>query len=67
MNAVATEKNADAIKTTRVVTTLFDLIAGMQDKAADTNDEALIVPTVAEWVRSGRIKFHREVPAQTAA
>ena len=71
MNAVATlpEQSAalpctpgtspQALSTT-TTTTLFDLIAALQD-SAQPGDEALIVPTVAQWIRSGRITFQRDI------
>jgi hypothetical protein len=37
-------------------TTLYDLIAAMQD-AARPGEEALIVPTIMQWLRAGRITF----------
>ena len=67
MNTVGIEKNEENPKARIITTTLFDLIACMQDKRTHTADEAFIVPTVAEWIRSGRIRFQRDVPAQTAA
>lgn len=45
---------------TTKTTTLFDLIAAMQD-IAQPEDEALIAPTVAQWIRSGRITFQRDI------
>ena len=71
MNAVATPPEQStalhctpgispkALSTT-TTTTLFDLIAAMQD-SAQPEDEALIAPTVAQWLRSGRITFQRDI------
>lgn len=67
MQTVAHPKNIDVIKTTKVTTTLFDLIAGMQENTADTTDDTAIVQTVTELMRSGRIQFHKEMTEQTAA
>ena len=67
MNTAVTEKISHPVMTTKSTTTLFDLIASMQDHTANTTDDALIVPTVAEWIRSGRIKFQSNAPIQTAA
>jgi hypothetical protein len=71
MNAVATlpeqstalhctpDTSPQALSST-TTTTLFDLIAAMQD-SAQPGDEALIVPAVAQWIRSGRITFQRDI------
>ena len=48
------------VPSTTKTTTLFDLIAAMQD-IAQPGDEALIAPTVAHWIRSGRITFQRDI------
>ena len=45
---------------TTKTTTLFDLLAALQD-SAQPEDEALIAPTVAQWIRSGRITFQRDI------
>jgi hypothetical protein len=45
-------------ETTRV-TTLFDLMANMQE-TGEPEDSALIVPTIVHWLRSGRIQFLRK-------
>jgi hypothetical protein len=37
-------------------TTLYDLIAAMQDTTRP-GEEALIVPTIVQWLRAGRITF----------
>jgi hypothetical protein len=69
MNAVATLPEQSAAlqytpgtshQTLSTTTTLFDLIAAMQD-SAQPGDEALIAPAVAEWIRSGRITFQRNI------
>ena len=41
-------------------TTLYDLIAAMQD-AARPGKEALIVPTIVQWLRAGRITFRGDM------
>lgn len=67
MNTVGIEKNEENPKARIITTTLFDLIACLQDNATHAADDDFIVPTVAEWIRSGRITFQRDIPAQTAA
>ena len=57
--------NAVATKTT--TTTLFDLIASMQENATGPADEAMIVPTVANWLRAGRITFKGDHSVKPAA
>lgn len=41
-------------------TTLYDLIAAMQD-AARPGEEALIVPIIMRWLRAGRITFRGDI------
>ena len=41
-------------------TTLFDLIAALQD-AADSNDDATVIAAVAHLSRSGRIRLRAPV------
>ena len=50
-----------------ITTTLYDLIAAMQEHVNDPVDEALIVPTVTQWLRSGRIMMLRDFSVQPAA
>ena len=52
---------------TKITTTLFDLISEMQQQAATPLDEALIVPTVVDLLRRGRIQFEPDVTRQAAA
>ena len=54
-------------ESTKITTTLFDLISEMQQQAATPLDEALIVPTVVDLLRSGRIQFDQGEPRQAAA
>jgi hypothetical protein len=42
------------------ITTLYNLMTAMQD-AACPDEEALIVQTIAQWLRSGRITFHGDI------
>lgn len=67
MLTVAAEKNLGVIKTQTITTTLFDLIACMQDHAPDTTDESLITHKVTELMRTGRLKFQRKISKQNAA
>jgi hypothetical protein len=46
--------------TSGCTTTLYDLIAAMQD-AARPGEEALIVPTIVQWLRAGRITFRSDM------
>ena len=50
-----------------ITTTLFDLINQMQQQAATPLDECLIVPTVVDLLRSGRIQFEPDATRQAAA
>jgi hypothetical protein len=50
-----------------ITTTLYDLILAMQENANDPVDEALIVPTVTQWLRSGRITMQSDFSVQPAA
>jgi hypothetical protein len=50
-----------------ITTTLYDLILAMQVNANDPLDEALIVPTVTQWLRSGRITMQSDLSVQPAA
>ena len=67
MKALETEKNILTPQTKKATTTLFDLISDMQDDTTATTDDAMIVQIVAEWIRSGRIQFHNNMPEKTAA
>jgi hypothetical protein len=53
-------------QTQTITTTLFDLMDALQQHAATPQEEALIVPTVTAWLRSGRLRFaddHTHRPA----
>ncbi len=67
MSTVATEQSIENPTSTTITTTLYDLIAAMQDNVSDPIDEALIVPTVANWLRSGKITFPSDHTSQSAA
>ena len=59
-------------KTLTIHTTLFDMLAAMQEEAADTEldtrtTDAQIVSTVTEWMQSGRIMSHYADPIPSAA
>ena len=50
-----------------ITTTLFDLIEALQQSATTPQEEALIVPTVAHWLRSGRIRYADDLTQRPAA
>ena len=39
---------------TRITTTLYDLLAGLQD-VAPADDDTQVVATVVHWMRTGRL------------
>ena len=51
-----TEALSTAEAPTRVTTTLYDVIAALQTVVEPEGDD-LIVAIVAEWLRSGRLRF----------
>jgi len=50
-----------------ITTTLFDLIDAMQRNATTPEEDAMIVPTVVHWLRSGRLIFADAVSTRSAA
>ena len=50
-----------------ITTTLFDLMDAMQENATTPQQDALIVPTVVHWFRSGRLRFTDELTRRPAA
>jgi hypothetical protein len=62
MGASEEKRNIVALQhlTSGRTTTLYDLIAAMQD-AARPGEEALIVPTIIRWLRAGRITFRDDM------
>lgn len=48
-----------------IQTTLYDLIATIQDDIGP-EDDALIVNTVTDWIRTGHIRFLNEIGEQCA-
>ncbi len=54
---MSTATVSDNVATQTVTTTLFDLIDTMQQNATNDLQDALIVPTVAQWIRTGQITF----------
>jgi hypothetical protein len=59
-------------KTLTIHTTLFDMLAAMQEDAIESqvdvqNTDAQIVSTVAEWMQSGRITSYHTNPIRSAA
>jgi hypothetical protein len=67
MNAAVAENTVDTMITTRHTTTLFDLIASMQDQSVNTTDDVRIALTITDWIHSGRIQFQNNVSTQVAA
>jgi hypothetical protein len=55
--AMDTSENAASASTT---TTLYDLIAALQD-TVEPGEETYIVPIITQWLRSGRLRFHRDL------
>jgi len=71
MNALAnfyeaiseTNRAADASETVASATTtptLYDLVAALQD-TVEADEETYIVPIITQWLRSGRLRFHRDL------
>lgn len=59
-------------KTLTIHTTLFDMLAAMQEEAIETrvdvhDTDAQIVSTVAAWMQSGRIVSYHASPIRSAA
>jgi hypothetical protein len=54
-------------QTQTITTTLFDLMEALQQSAATPQEDALIVPTVAHWLRSGRLRFADDLTHRPAA
>ena len=54
-------------QTHTITTTLFDLIDAMQQNATTPEEDAMIVPTVVHWLRSGRLTFADAVGTRSAA
>ncbi|ETW96719.1 MAG: hypothetical protein ETSY1_25415 [Candidatus Entotheonella factor] len=70
MNTIQT--TAKTPKTLTIHTTLFDMLAAMQDEASELefdvrNTDAHIVSTVAEWMQAGRIVPGYTNPIRSAA
>lgn len=65
MHTISDIQNENVPRT--ITTTLYDLMLAMQENANDPVDEALIVPTVARWLRSGRIRLRNDFSVQPAA
>ena len=64
MTAITATENGH---THTITTTLFDLINAMQARATTPEQDAQIVPTVAHWIRSGRITFADDLARRPAA
>ena len=63
---------AKAPKTITIHTTLFDMLAAMQEDASETGldaqyTDAQIVSTVADWMQGGRIAASPPKPIRSAA
>jgi hypothetical protein len=50
-----------------ITTTLFDLIDAMQQNATTPEEDAMIVPTVVHWLRSGRLTLAGDLTTRSAA
>lgn len=55
--AIDTSENAASASTT---TTLYDLISALQD-TVEPGEETYIVPIITQWLRSGRLRFDRDL------
>ena len=64
MNTMTSTQHA---ATHTITTTLFDLMNAMQQHATTPEQDAQIVPTVAHWLRSGRITFADDLTRRPAA
>lgn len=70
MNALQTITKTP--KTLTIHTTLFDMLAAMQEEASEweldvPNTDAQIVSTVAEWMQAGRVAPDYTRPIRSAA
>ena len=66
------KKAQNTAKTLTINTTLFDMLAAMQEDAIDTeinshHTDTQIVSKVAEWMQSGRISSYNADPIRSAA
>jgi hypothetical protein len=52
----STPELSTAVAPTRVTTTLYDVIAALQTVVEPEEDD-VVVAIVAEWLRSGRLRF----------
>ena len=50
-----------------ITTTLFDLMSAMQQRALTPLHEALIVPTVASWLHSDRLRWEGRLASRSVA
>jgi hypothetical protein len=64
MNTMTSTENG---ATHTITTTLFDLLDAMQQHATTPQAEAMIVPTVVDWLRSGRLTFADGLTTRPAA
>lgn len=61
MNTLKT--TSETIKTLTIHTTLFDMLAAMQEDTVGAEADSNIVSTVAEWMQSNRISsaYHETI------
>jgi hypothetical protein len=52
----STPERRTAVAPTRVTTTLYDVLAALQT-VVEPEEDALVVAIVADWFRSGRLRF----------
>jgi hypothetical protein len=55
-----TSELSPAAAPTRVITTLYDVLAALQTVVEPEEDD-VVVAIVAEWLRSGRLRFLEDV------
>lgn len=54
--AYPTAERSPAAASTRVTTTLYDVLAALQT-VLEPEEDAVVVAIVAAWLRSGRLRF----------
>jgi hypothetical protein len=55
-DAYLTPKHSPEASSTRVTTTLYDVLAALQ-AVIEPEEDDVVVAIVAEWLRSGRLRF----------
>jgi hypothetical protein len=59
-DAYLTPEHSQEAAPTRVITTLYDVLAALQTVVEPEEDD-LVVAIVAAWLRSGRLRFPEDV------